>query len=178
MTARMFRRERGAAAIELAVILGVLVTLFAGVVELARATQHFAALSASARAAARLASASPTVEGIERARCLAVYGKALGQCENGSAGAPVLPGLTLSHVAISVPRDVRDASGTLVWPGEAGLAAIQTRTADGSLAGTLDLLTVTIGPPGARYRFVPALPGITPAFDLAPISVTMAVSGG
>lgn len=178
MKRRMLVKQRGAAVIELAAVLGLMLTLFLGVVELARATQQFAALSASARAAARLASASPTAEGIARARCLAVYGRALESCSTGSAGTPIVPGLTLGHVEIGVPRDILDDAGTLQWPAKPGLATVQARTSDGSAAGTLDLLTVTIGPPGARVRFVPVLPGITPAFDLSPISVTMSVPGG
>lgn len=177
MKHRVFATQRGAAVIELAVVLGLMLTLFLGVVELSRAAQQFAALSASARAAARLAATNPTAEGIARARCLAVYGRVLDNCSMGSAGAPIVPGLTIGHVEISVPRDIRDDSGTLQWPADPGLAMIQARTSSGSAAGTLDLLTVTIGPPRSRYRFVPVLPGITPAFDLSPISVTMSVPG-
>ena len=78
---------------------------------------------------------------------------------------------------ISVPTDLRDASGELVRAATPGLASIQARAADGSAAGTLDLLTVTLGPPGARYRFVPLMPAWMPAFDFAPISVSMAMAG-
>lgn len=177
MTPRIGARERGVATVELAVILGLMATLLLGVVELSRATQQFATLTGAARAAARLAAASASPEGIASAQCLAVYGKALESCADGSAGAPLLPGLSTRHVLISVPTDLRDASGELVRAATPGLASIQARAADGSAAGTLDLLTVTLGPPGARYRFVPLMPAWMPAFDFAPISVSMAMAG-
>jgi hypothetical protein len=171
-------RQRGAAVIELAAILGLVATLLIGVIELARASQQFAALSAAARAAARFAAASPTPQGVATAQCLAVYGKALSSCSGESAGAPLLPGFSMSQVLISVPVDLRDESGNLVQSASPGLSAIQARAADGSPSGTLDIVTVTLGPPGARYRFVPLLRGVTPSFEFAPISVSMAVSGG
>ncbi|NBS63755.1 MAG: hypothetical protein EBT33_05305 [Betaproteobacteria bacterium] len=177
MTARVLARERGVATIELAVILGLLASLVLGIVELSRATQQFATLSGAARAAARLASASASPEGIASAQCLAVYGRALESCVGNSAGAPLLPGLSTRHVLISVPADLRDASGALVHTATPGLASIQARAADGSSAGTLDLLTVTVGPPGARYRFVPLMPAWMPSFEFAPISVSMAMAG-
>jgi len=178
MIAPTLRRQRGAAVIELAAILGFVATLLIGVIELARAAQQFATLSAAARAAVRLAAASPTPQGVVTARCLAVYGKALSSCSGESAGPPLLPGFTTSQVLISVPVDLRDESGDLVQSASLGLSAIQARAADGSSAGTLDIVTVTLGPPGARYRFVPLLRGITPSFEFAPISVSMAVNGG
>lgn len=178
MIAHAPSRQRGAAVIELAAIAGLVATLLIGVIELARASQQFAALSAAARAAARLAAASPTPEGIATARCLAVYGKALSTCTGESAGAPFLPGFSASQVLISLPVDLLDESGGLVQSASPGLSAIQARAADGSPAGTLDIITVTLGPPGARYRFVPLLRGITPSFEFAPISVSMAMGGG
>ena len=127
MSARIRVRERGVATIELAVILGLMATLLLGVVELSRATQQFATLTGAARAAARLAAASASPEGIASAQCLAVYGRALESCADGSAGAPLLPGLSTRHVLISVPTDLRDASGELVRAATPGLASIRAR---------------------------------------------------
>ena len=177
MTAKALYDQRGVATVELAVILGFVVALLMGVIELARASQQFATLSASARAAARYAAANPTPEGLAGARCLAVVGRAIASCDGQSATAPLLPGLSLSQVRISLPTNLFDESGTLVQTATPGLSAIEARAADGSSSGTLDILTVTLGPVGARYRFVPLLHGFVPAFEFAPISVSMALVG-
>ena len=165
------------ATVELAIILGLFAALLMGVVELARASQQFATLSASARAAARYAAANPTPDGLAGARCLAVIGQALTSCGAESTARPLLPGLALSQVRISLPADLVDESGAVVQAATPGLSAIQARAADGASSGTLDVLTVTLGPVGARYRFVPLLHGLMPAFEFAPVSVSMALVG-
>ena len=169
-------RQQGAAAIELAAIMTISITLLFGVIELSRAVQQYSSLVASARAAARLLTSNLGPDGIERARCLAVYGRAMSGCEHGSTGAPLLTGLTIDQVRISLPSDLRDTSGILLQAASAGLASIQARTADGTAAGTIDVLTVTLGPSEQPYRFSPLLPGWVPSFAFSPVSVSMAVS--
>lgn len=151
------RGERGVAAVELAILLGfVLVPIAFGITEIGRALYQYEALTKSARAAARYLAVhdSSFANTQAEAKCLAVYGIPQSSCD-GAGLVPVVPNLTTANVAVDVPSS------------SAALRAIATGV------GTMDLVTVTISPTTAPYRFVSIVPFIFPSLDFAPISAAM-----
>jgi Flp pilus assembly protein TadG len=94
------KRERGAALVELAIVLPLLLTLFGGMVELGRAIYQYETLTKSARVAARYLSQYSALDPsyasttIPAAQCLAVYGN------TGCTGTPLATGLTTLNVVI------------------------------------------------------------------------------
>jgi Flp pilus assembly protein TadG len=119
------RRERGAALVELALVLTLLLTLFSGMVEFGRAIYQYETLTKSARNAARFlsqysaldtcyssandssSSCKSTTTGqspytVNQAKCLAVYGTT--DC----SGNPLVPGFSTTNVVVC---DQSSASG-------------------------------------------------------------------
>lgn len=144
--------ERGAAAVEFALVMLVLVPLLLGTVEVGRALIAWDTLARSARAAARhLAVGTPSDATRQlEARCLAITGSAAAGAS--SCSQPVLlPGLTPQMVAILEPAS------------SPGVRAVATG------AGTLDLVTVSVA------GYAPPLLGwsVLPALTFGPISVTV-----
>lgn len=85
-------RQRGAAAVELALVLPVLLLMSFITTEFGRAIYHYGVLTQSVRQAARFLSMQAPGEGVQTARNLIVYGHPLG------SGAAVLPGLNAQMV--------------------------------------------------------------------------------
>lgn len=170
------RLQRGAALPELAAAAILLCVLVLGLVDLGRAVQQYAALAASARASARyLATHSGSAEALDRARCLAISGRATGSCPESPSALRVVPGLAVQHVVISLPYAIVDDSGNSVIVAAAGLASIQARAATGENIGTVDLVTVTISPAAQPVYFEPLLPGLVPRLPLGPVSASAPV---
>lgn len=119
--------QRGAAAIEFAILIVPLLLMLFGVTEYGRAIYQYNTLAKSVRDATRYLSTVAPGSGHAAARCLAVYGN------TGCTGGPVAPGLTPAMVGIC------DASTC---------AATHNSQATGS--GTANLVTVTIS--GYRFR--------------------------
>jgi hypothetical protein len=105
------RRESGAALVELAFVLTLLLTLFGGMVELGRAIYQYETLTKSARNAARYLSQYSPLDAaaypLASAKCLAVYGN------TGCTGSALVPGLSATNVVVC---DRKDYSGC-VRPG-------------------------------------------------------------
>jgi Flp pilus assembly protein TadG len=144
------RLQRGAAAIELALILMLMVSLTMGTIEVGRALQDYDILTKSVRAAARyyttLNDATLTITQRKAlAKCVAAY------ANPACTAPPVVPGIT-------------DASFTVLDP---TTDAVVDNIASGS--GTLDLVTVSID----SYDFTPLSSSFFPAITLGPISVTV-----
>lgn len=158
MSKQFGARQRGVAAVELGFVLIVLVFLVFGITEIGRAVYQYEALTKSARAAARyLGTRMATGADVQlAARCLAVYGVASAACD-GDGLVPVVPGLTVANVVVSEPIS--------------NLALRQIQTADGG--ASIDLVTVTISPANAPYRFVSIVPFVFPSIDFAPINAAM-----
>jgi Flp pilus assembly protein TadG len=105
----MIKRERGAALVELAIFLPLLLTLFSGMVELGRALYEYDTVTKSARVAARYLSQYSPQDGnysasVTSAQCLAAYGSpALNSNQTQCAGTstPVVPGISASNVICS-----------------------------------------------------------------------------
>jgi len=156
---RLGGRQRGVAAVEMGIVLGLLAIIVFGITELGRAMYQYDALTKSARAAARYLavydSADAAVQG--RARCVAVFGNP----DCAAAGAvPAVPGLSVANVAVAV--------GTAGAPGyDAALQGVETGM------GTMDLVRVTIGAPATPYTFVSVVSFVIPDIEFGPISATM-----
>ncbi|KRB87020.1 TadE/TadG family type IV pilus assembly protein [Noviherbaspirillum sp. Root189] len=89
----MKRNEQGAAVIELALILPVLLLLTFIVTEFGRAVYQYNSIAKSVRDAVRYLAVQTPGTHIAEARSLIVYGNTAG------VGTPLAPGLTLAHVA-------------------------------------------------------------------------------
>lgn len=149
------RWAHGVAAVELAIVLGILVLVLAGATEFGRALVQYDTLTKSVRAAARYASVfdteqDPLARG--RAACLAVHGST--DCE----GPPLLTGLTLAQVRVDNP--ITDPS-LAAWP------------ALGAQNGTLALVRVRI----EGFTFRSALTGLVSPISLGTVQAHMPVGG-
>lgn len=148
-------RQRGVAAVELALLLVPLLTILFGITEFGRAIYEYNAIAKAARDATRLLSTQapsdpdyPTL--INEATCTAVFGNPA------CSGAPLLPRLATSMVSICDP---------VSCPGTH--AGVSTGT------GVVNLVTVTIGGASAPYTFSSMAPFGVPAFSFGAVSVTM-----
>lgn len=90
----MKHRQRGAALIELALIMPLLLLLTIITTDFGRSLYHYNAITKSMRDAARYLSMELTSVRIEEARKLVVYGNPDG------TGSPLVPGMTLDKVAV------------------------------------------------------------------------------
>lgn len=148
---RPIQRTRGAALIEFALTLGVLLTLVFGITEFGRAIYEYDALAKAARDATRYLStkAPGDAVAVTDATCLAVHGNPT------CSGSPLAPGLTTAMVSVC------DA-----------VSCAPTHQAQGS-APVVNLVTLTIGGPNQPYTFSSAVPFVVPNIPFGAISVTM-----
>ena len=113
---RFRRDEQGVQLLEMAIVIPILLVLFAGVAEFGRYFYEYTTLAKAARVGARLMAAkpvsSPTTDWQLAAKRLVVYGNTAG------TGSPVLPGLTIANV------DLVFEGGT--YAGGAGVPATVT----------------------------------------------------
>ena len=151
--------QRGVAAVEMGIVLGLLVVIVFGITELGRALYQYDALTKSARAAARYLAVYDSADGTvqARTRCMAVVGNP--DCA-ASGAVPVVPGLSTANIDVAV--GMADAPGF-----DPALQGVQTGQ------GTMDLVRVTIGSPGTPFRFVSVVPFVIPDIEFGPIAATM-----
>jgi Flp pilus assembly protein TadG len=147
-------RQRGVAAVEFGLVIGLLAVIVFGITELGRAMFQYEALTKSARSAARYLAVFDASDPVVRAsaQCLAVYGNP--DC-SATGLVPVVPGLTVSHVAILEPTTTP------------ALQSVETGQ------GSLDLVAVTIGSPATPYQFQSLIPAFIPHVTFGPISAAM-----
>ncbi|MGE5469746.1 MAG: TadE/TadG family type IV pilus assembly protein [Bacteroidota bacterium] len=140
--------QRGAAAVELAILLIPLVLLAFGITEYGRAMYQYNALAKGVRSAVRQLSeySAGDATQIGIAKCLAVYGNYT------CSGAPVAPGLTTAMVSVC---DTTNCAGT------------HLNQSTGS--GVVNLVTVTI----SDYPFISLVPSLVPNLTFGDISATM-----
>lgn len=145
---RFPHKQRGAAAVELGLLLIPLVLLTFGTTEYGRAIYQYNTLIKSSRDAARfLSSQGPgNAATLGVAKCLAVYGNS--DC----AGDALLPDLTTAMVSIC---DSTNCAGT------------HQNQSTGS--GVINLVTVTI----SGYQFTSLVPYVAPSITYNDISTTM-----
>jgi Flp pilus assembly protein TadG len=153
MSRRVSRRapaQQGVAAVELAIVLSLLVTIVFGITELGRAMYQYDALTKSARAASRYAavydSSNPDVR--SRAACVAVYGTPA------CSGSPLVPNLALANVTVDDPSTAVVLMGVTVY---------------GGTSGTMDLVRVTI----SGYQFTSLVPFVVPDIAFGPVVAYM-----
>lgn len=139
-------RQRGAVAVELALLMIPFVLMAFGITEFGRAIYQYNTLTKSVRDATRYLTQKGPGEGVGTAKCLAVYGNRT------CTGSPLAPGLTLGNIAI---RDQSTDPST------------HQNQATGS--GVINLVTVSV----SGYQFVSLVPFVAPNMTFGDISVTM-----
>jgi Flp pilus assembly protein TadG len=154
-------KQRGVAAIELALIIGPMMIALFGVTELGRALYQYNALVKSTRTAVRYF-AQQDLDNLTAAERSAVYSKtvALAVCADVTCGSkePVVPGLSTGKVSLCDYLTCADSHKS-VMTGQ----------------GTVDLVSVSIGGTGNQaFRFESLVPGIVPSFSFSAIKTTMA----
>lgn len=145
----MRKRQKGVAAVELALLLIPMLLFAFGATELGRAHYEYNMLLKSARDAARYRTVVSLGAGEEEARCLAVYGRFDSLAKPGqmcSGPNKLLEGLTPAMVQVP---------------------AAETGVDTGS--GTITLVRVTI----SGYVFISLVEFIIPDIPFGPVSVTM-----
>ncbi len=133
------RHERGAALVELALVLTLLVTLFSGMVELGRAIYLYETLTKSARDAARYLSQYSALDPnypASTAKCLAVYGNT--DC----TGTALAPGLTTANVVICDQSSSSGCSGGTF--ANYNIYDANNNSSSGTLEGAINLVEVKI----------------------------------
>lgn len=153
----------GAAIIEFALALPLLLAMVLGITEFGRALYEYDTLAKSARTAARhlTQQSAGNAIAIQEARCLAVYGAYTTSGTSVSCeGTPLLKGLTITMV------DVCDAANHTLCPG------LPFQAADTG-AGNLVTVRITAYPFNSLFEFV--LPDLTfgSAAEHTGIAVTM-----
>ncbi|MCK0510439.1 TadE/TadG family type IV pilus assembly protein [Aromatoleum buckelii] len=143
---RMRHRQRGAVAVELALVMIPLLLIAFGITEFGRAMYQYNTLAKSARDAARYLTQKGPGEGSGTAKCLAVYGNRT------CSGSPLAPGLTTDHIR------VHDQ-----------ISSPTTHQNQATGSGVINLVSVTV----AGYQFVSLVPFVAPNMTFGDISVTM-----
>ena len=141
-------KQRGAAAVEMGLLLIPLVVLLFGITEFGRAFYLYNTVAKATRDGARYLSSQGPGDATEIgiAQCLVVYGN------SACTGSPLAPGLTTANV------NVCDATNC---------ASTHASQATGS--GVINLVTVTV----AGYSFVSAVPFVVPDIVFNDVSTTM-----
>jgi len=144
-------RQRGAAAIEFALLFPVLAALTFGVTEFGRAIYQYNTIAKSVRDAARFQSSVSSGDTLA-ARCLAVTGSTAVSGTSCGRGTSLLPGLNLVH-ATACDRVTCPATHNLRPTGR----------------GVVNLVTITV----TGYPFTSMVPFVMPSITFGPISATM-----
>lgn len=160
-------KQRGVAAVELALILPVMLILVFGITELGRALYQYNGLVKATRGAVRYLSQYDLAnEDVTKVRNntikLAVFGAPLTctdtkQLECTYPTTPLVTGLTEAQVRVYDYLNNTDHQGVLTGQ------------------GTVDLVTVRIGAPGTVFTFSPLISYVLPSdITFSPIQTTMA----
>lgn len=155
-------KQRGVAAVELALLLPLMVVLIFGITEIGRALFQYNGLVKATRGAARYlaqqdlanlsASTTPTLNEVYvTTKALAVCGK-----ENCTGQAPLITGLSTDQVSLCDYLTCDTHKGVLTG------------------MGSVDLVTVTIGGSGDHaFRFQSMMSYVIPDIPFSPIKTTM-----
>jgi hypothetical protein len=156
-------RQRGVAAVEMAIVLLPMLILCFGITELGRALYQYNGLVKATRGAARYLSQLNLVipPPGQTADSLRLEARSLALCGALSCVGrdPLVPNLTLDMISVCDPVSCPDTHAN-VATGE----------------GTTSLVSVTIGAEGARYAFTSIVPWVIPSIDFSPVSITMAAT--
>jgi Flp pilus assembly protein TadG len=145
--------QHGAALVEFALSISVLLVVVAGITEFGRAMYQYNTLVKTARDAVRFLSVRDPSSGgaIDEAKCIAVYGNPT------CSGSALATGLTTSMIEICHAADPTCAP---------------THRTQGA-SPVVNLVSVTIGTADNPYEFQSAMPFLVPSFRFAPITATM-----
>jgi hypothetical protein len=142
--------QRGAVAVELAILLVPLTIILFGTFELGRAFYQYDTIVKAARSAARYMSLQTPGEGIQEAKCLVVAGTTVtAQCSPS-----LLPGLSTNMVTVNYPEpDSSCPSGSSKG------------------CGTINLVEVCVNCPGSAelFMFVPVVDFVVPSITFPAI---------
>lgn len=141
-------RQRGAAAVEAAILLIPMVLLAFGIAEAGRALFQYNTIAKTTRDATRYLTTVAPGTGFDTARCLAVYGTPT------CGSDPLVPGLATSNVSICDSTNCPATHRNVPTVGNAGY---------------VNLVTVTV----SGYQFESLIPLPFGAFMFGPISNTM-----
>lgn len=165
------RRQRGVAAVEMAIIVLPMLLLCFGITEIGRALYQYNGLVKATRGAARflsqqnLASPPPTSSAEiirEQAKSLAYCGKLDCKDDGDPKTPPILPNVpALEFDMISLCDPV---------------ACPTTHANISTGEGTTSLVSVVIGASDNPFKFTSLVPFLIPSIDFAPVSITMAAS--
>lgn len=142
-----YRKQRGIAAVELAIVLIPLVLLAFGITEFGRAIYQYNALTKATRDATRFLSAQGAGDpnDISAAKCLAVYGN------KACTGNLLVPNLTTAMVSVCDSSNCPD------------------HQSQSTGSGVINLVTVTV----TAYPFTSLVPFVVPSMTFGAISTTM-----
>jgi Flp pilus assembly protein TadG len=158
-------RERGAALVELSLVLTLLITLFGGLVELGHAIYQYETLTKAARNAARYLSQYSPLDAnypLSSAKCLAVYGN------TSCTGTPLATGLSTTNIVVC---DQSDSSGCADGTYSGYNVYDATNNANSSvLQGAINLVEVKIT--GYHYSPIQSIFSVT-GVTFGDISVVM-----
>jgi Flp pilus assembly protein TadG len=158
-----FRKQNGAVAVEMALVLLPMLILCFGITEIGRALYQYNGLVKATRGATRYLSqqsvvAPPIGETADdirlRARNFALCGSVT--CVNAT---PLVTGLTLGMISVCDRLSCSSTHGNV-----------------STGAGSVNLVTVSIGVADNKFRFTSIVPWVVPDILFKPISVTMASS--
>lgn len=159
-------KQRGVAAVELALIIVPMLILCFGITEVGRALYYYNGLVKAARGAVRYLAAYPPAGGQADSTRLAARSLALCGKKVCSGNDELVPGLTLEQISVCDPL---------------GCPATHSNIPTATGLGSVNLVSVTIGGTDAcdrnnsnAYCFTSLLPGVIPSFRFAPVKATMA----
>lgn len=135
------RAQRGAAVVELAIVITVMLLLTAGIVEFGRAFWYYNALDKATRDAARYLSALPAAEMTDSAQAATAIATAKDLVVGAVSGASVSPAITAANVAVTC--DVACGSPTKPLNVSVGITGFTIR-----IGG---LIPFVVGPANGNY---------------------------
>lgn len=156
-------KQKGVAAVEMALVLIPMLILCFGITELGRALYQYNGLVKATRGGVRYLSqlnlASPPPG--ETANSLRLKARSLALCGDFNCGGklPLVAGLTLDMISVCDP---------------VSCAATHDNVATGD--GPTDLVSVYINAGGSKFKFTSLVPWVIPDITFSPISITMAAS--
>lgn len=158
------RKQKGVAAVEMALVLTPMLILCFGITELGRALYLYDGMVKATRGAARYLSqqsfAGADADTIRaRAKSLVVCGAQ--SCPDPLGSAALVPGLTMSMVSLCDP---------VLCP------TTHSNVPVGPPGGTVSLVSMTIGAGSSQFNFTSIVPWVVPDITFSPISITMASS--
>jgi len=154
-----FKKQKGVAAVELALVLIPMLILCFGITELGRALYQYNGMVKATRTGVRYLSQHSF--GGADADAIRLKGRSLALCGFDDCGGkpPLVTGLTLAMISVCDPASCVGTHDNMP-------------TGD----GPTDLVSVYINAGGSKFSFTSLVPWVIPDITFSPISITMAAS--